>query len=56
MTSRRGAMKATVAGRSGGRMHNLYPEREIVSINVDAVGESGGGIHCSTQQQPLIGA
>jgi agmatine deiminase len=31
----------------------LYPDREVVSINVDAIGESGGGIHCSTQQQPL---
>ena len=33
----------------------LYPGREIVSINVDAIGEAGGGIHCSTQQQPLTG-
>jgi agmatine deiminase len=31
----------------------LYPGREVVSLNVDAIGESGGGIHCSTQQQPL---
>ena len=31
----------------------LYPNRKIVSLNVDAIGESGGGIHCSTQQQPL---
>lgn len=31
----------------------LYPDREVVSLNVDAIGESGGGIHCSTQQQPL---
>ncbi len=31
----------------------LYPGRVIVSINVDAIGEAGGGIHCSTQQQPL---
>jgi agmatine deiminase len=30
----------------------LYPGREIVSINTDAIGEAGGGIHCSTQQQP----
>ena len=34
----------------------LYPGREIVSINVDAIGEAGGGIHCSTQQQPLAQA
>lgn len=31
----------------------LYPVREVLSLNVDAIGESGGGIHCSTQQQPL---
>ncbi|MEY2927255.1 MAG: hypothetical protein RL367_1732 [Pseudomonadota bacterium] len=30
----------------------LYPGRQIVSLNVDAIGESGGGIHCATQQQP----
>ena len=31
----------------------LYPDREVLGLNVDAIGESGGGIHCSTQQQPL---
>ncbi len=31
----------------------LYPNRRIVSLNVDAIGEAGGGIHCSTQQQPV---
>jgi agmatine deiminase len=36
-------------------LSRLYPGREIVSINVDAIGEAGGGIHCSTQQQPLTG-
>ena len=30
----------------------LYPGREILSLNVDVIGESGGGIHCATQQQP----
>lgn len=29
-----------------------YPDREIVSLNVDALGELGGGIHCATQQMP----
>ncbi len=32
----------------------LYPGREIVSLNTDAIGEAGGGIHCSTQQQPSV--
>ena len=29
-----------------------YPGREIVQLNVDALGEIGGGIHCATQQMP----
>jgi len=32
---------------------NLYPGREVVTLNVDALGEVGGGIHCATQQQPV---
>lgn len=34
---------------------DLYPGREIVLLNVDPLGESGGGIHCATQQQPKAG-
>lgn len=29
-----------------------YPGRDIVLLNVDALGELGGGIHCATQQMP----
>ncbi|MEM9581671.1 MAG: agmatine deiminase family protein [Pseudomonadota bacterium] len=29
-----------------------YPGREIVALNVDPLGEMGGGIHCATQQMP----
>lgn len=29
-----------------------YPDRQIVTLNVDALGEVGGGIHCATQQLP----
>lgn len=29
-----------------------YPAREIVMLNVDPLGEMGGGIHCATQQMP----
>ena len=32
----------------------LYPGREIVTLNVDPVGEAGGCIHCATQQQPRV--
>lgn len=31
----------------------LCPDREIVTLNVDPIGETGGGIHCATQQQPI---
>ncbi|MEX3014197.1 agmatine deiminase family protein [Gymnodinialimonas hymeniacidonis] len=32
----------------------LYPDREIIALNVDALGEIGGGIHCATQQMPAV--
>lgn len=31
-----------------------YPGREVVVLNVDALGYLGGGIHCATQQMPKI--
>ncbi|SMX44388.1 Putative agmatine deiminase [Octadecabacter ascidiaceicola] len=31
-----------------------YPGREIITLNVDPLGEMGGGIHCATQQMPAI--
>ena len=33
-------------------LQNLYPGREVITLNVDTLGELGGGIHCATQQQP----
>ncbi|MEM8877137.1 MAG: agmatine deiminase family protein, partial [Pseudomonadota bacterium] len=35
-------------------LQRLYPDREIVMLNVDPIGEVGGGIHCATQQQPAV--
>ena len=29
-----------------------FPDRRIAQIDIDAIAEGGGGIHCSTQQQP----
>ncbi|WP_247081628.1 agmatine deiminase family protein [Marivita sp. S6314] len=29
-----------------------YPDRDIITMNADALGEVGGGIHCATQQLP----
>ena len=31
-----------------------YPGREVIALNVDPLGEVGGGIHCATQQQPAV--
>lgn len=36
-------------------LRDLYPGRAIVGLNVDPLGENGGGIHCATQQQPKAG-
>ena len=36
-------------------LSEIYPGRKIVSLNVDAIGDNGGGIHCATQQQPQAG-
>jgi agmatine deiminase len=30
----------------------LFPGREVVQIDIDPIAAGGGGIHCSTQQQP----
>ncbi|WP_345945303.1 agmatine/peptidylarginine deiminase [Streptomyces albus subsp. chlorinus] len=31
---------------------DLYPDREVVQLEIHTVAEGGGGIHCVTQQQP----
>lgn len=35
-------------------LERLLPEREVVQINIDGIAAGGGGIHCTTQQQPAI--
>lgn len=34
-------------------LNQHYPGRDIITLNVDALGEIGGGIHCATQQMPV---
>lgn len=35
-------------------LRRLFPEREIVQINIDGIAAGGGGIHCTTQQEPMV--
>jgi agmatine deiminase len=38
--------------RTGKLLAELFPGREIIQLNIDAIAAGGGGIHCTTQQQP----
>ncbi|MBB1200901.1 agmatine deiminase family protein [Enterobacteriaceae bacterium 89] len=33
-------------------LKDLFPDREIIQLNIDGIAAGGGGIHCATQQQP----
>jgi agmatine deiminase len=46
---------AAADAEAGAILAELYPGRKIVALNIDAIGESGGGIHCATQQMPKAG-
>ncbi|MFJ2865701.1 agmatine deiminase family protein [Kitasatospora sp. NPDC087314] len=39
--------------RAAGILGDLHPGREIVPVSINAIAAGGGGIHCSTQQQPV---
>lgn len=39
---------------AGEALKRHYSGRELVTLNVDTLGEVGGGIHCATQQMPAI--
>lgn len=34
------------------RLQALFPGRRVVPLNIDAIAAGGGGIHCTTQQEP----
>ena len=40
--------------RAASLLGDLYPGREVVTLNVDALGKIGGGIHCATHEQPRV--
>jgi agmatine deiminase len=33
-------------------LSELYPDRDVVQLNIDAIAAGGGGIHCVTSHQP----
>ena len=33
-------------------LERLFPDRSVVQINIDSIAAGGGGIHCTTQQEP----
>ncbi|MCP4623111.1 MAG: agmatine deiminase family protein [bacterium] len=35
------------------KLRSLFPDRDIVQINIDGIAAGGGGIHCTTQQEPM---
>ncbi|MFN0163900.1 MAG: agmatine/peptidylarginine deiminase [Burkholderiales bacterium] len=35
-------------------LRKVFPGRDIVQINVDGIAAGGGGIHCTTQQEPRV--
>ncbi|HEF4760183.1 TPA: agmatine deiminase family protein [Pseudomonas putida] len=35
-------------------LSKLYPDREVVQLNIDAIAAGGGGIHCVTSHQPMV--
>lgn len=43
---------ARTDGAAKKKLQNLFPQREIVQINIDGIAAGGGGIHCTTQQEP----
>jgi agmatine deiminase len=36
------------------RIAAVFPGRAVVQLNIDAIAAGGGGIHCTTQQQPKL--
>lgn len=45
-----GDAKADANARS--TLLELFPTREVVQLNIDGIAAGGGGIHCTTQQEP----
>ena len=35
-------------------LEQLFSDRDIIQLNIDEIAAGGGGIHCTTQQEPLV--
>ncbi|MFD7983537.1 agmatine deiminase family protein [Kitasatospora indigofera] len=42
--------------RAAAVLAELHPDRQVVQVGINAIAAGGGGIHCSTQQQPQAAA
>lgn len=40
---------------AGATLQRLFPDREVVQLDIDGIAAGGGGIHCTTQQEPAGG-
>jgi agmatine deiminase len=47
-----GDEKADLAAKQ--TLQRLFTERKVVQINIDGIAAGGGGIHCTTQQEPMV--
>ena len=36
------------------KLQSLFPKREVIQLNIDGIAGGGGGIHCTTQQEPKV--
>ncbi len=45
---------AVADAKAKSTLQQLFADRDIVQINLDAIAAGGGGIHCTTQQQPQV--
>ncbi|AIY40521.1 Agmatine deiminase [Collimonas arenae] len=44
---------AAADAKAKSQYEQLFPGRTVVQINIDPIAAGGGGIHCTTQQEPL---
>lgn len=47
-----GDPKADAAAKR--ELQKVFPGRDVVQINIDGIAAGGGGIHCTTQQEPKV--